>query len=271
MTAAVRAGRAAAVRPVPARAHRDAADDPGPRADDAAASAAAVRLRDRRGQRGGLPRSPGRRRLHRDLHPEDRRVGHRRRRERLPHRLLRAARLPGAVAAVLQAGDGRRVRARLRGRPGLPGRAPRHRPPPGTVHEPGRRAWLHHRPLRRDAGLPGRRRRHGRFSTGTGWLSHALARRDAADGASRDPAYPLRGARWQCCPRATGEDVTGEDDLAPAHERWLVRVGRARARQRAAVRDRLPADEQAVLHPPGPGAAAATPTASTCCSAAPRS
>ena len=60
--AAVRAGRAAAVRPVPARPHRHAADDPGPRADDAAASAAAVRLRDRRGQRRGLSRRAGRRR-----------------------------------------------------------------------------------------------------------------------------------------------------------------------------------------------------------------
>ena len=47
------------------------------------------------------------------------------------HRLLRAARLPGPVPAVLQAGHGRRVRAGLRGRAGVPGRAARHRPAPG--------------------------------------------------------------------------------------------------------------------------------------------
>ena len=68
---------------------------------------------------------------------------HRERRERLRGRLLRPARLPGPVAAVLQADDGRRLRAGLRGGAGLPGRAARHRPPPRAVHEPRRRARLH--------------------------------------------------------------------------------------------------------------------------------
>ena len=41
--------------------------------------------------------------------------------------------LPRADAAVLQADDGRRVRAGLRGRAGVPRRAARHRPPPRRV------------------------------------------------------------------------------------------------------------------------------------------
>ena len=39
--------------------------------------------------------------------------------------------------------------------PGIPRRAARHRPAPGRVHQPGRRARLHHRPLRRDGGTAG--------------------------------------------------------------------------------------------------------------------
>ena len=55
--------------------------------------------------------------------------------------------------------------------------------------------------------------------------------------------------------QATGEDVTGEPDLAPAHERWLCEWSRARARQRPPLRHRLPAGEQAVLYLPRPGGA----------------
>ena len=64
---------------------------------------------------------------------------------------------------------------------------------PGPVHQPGRRARLHHRPLRRDDGLPRRRRGHGRFGTGTGLHQPCeLLGADAAVGASADPAHPFR-------------------------------------------------------------------------------
>ncbi len=159
---------AASVRPVPAGPDRGAADDPGPRAHDSAAPAAASRIPDRRGQRSRLPRRPRPGRIHRDLHAEDRRLRYRGRCQRVQRRLLRPARLPRSVAAVLQAGDGRRVRAGLRGRAGVPRRAARHRPAPSAVHEPGRRARVHHRPLRRDGRMPGGCRGHGRFRLGTG-------------------------------------------------------------------------------------------------------
>ena len=94
--------------------------------------------------------------LHRDADTQDRRQLDRVRRERVRPRLLRAAGLPRAVAAVLQAGAGRRVRAGLRGRPGVPGRAARHGPAPGGVRLARRRAGLHPRPPRR-AGRAARR------------------------------------------------------------------------------------------------------------------
>ena len=50
---------------------------------------------------------------------------------------------PGAEPAVLQADDGRRVRAGLRGRPGVPCRAPRHGSAPGGVRVARRRDGLH--------------------------------------------------------------------------------------------------------------------------------
>ncbi len=61
-------------------------------------------------------------------------VGDRERRERLRARLLRPPGVPRPVAAVLQAAHGRRLRAGLRGRAGVPGRAARHRAAPGAVH-----------------------------------------------------------------------------------------------------------------------------------------
>ena len=66
--------------------------------------------------------------LHRDADAEDRRCGDRERCERLPDRLLRPTRVPRTVSAVLQADAGRCIRAGLRGRSGLSGRAARHHP-----------------------------------------------------------------------------------------------------------------------------------------------
>ena len=128
--AAIRPGPAAALRPVPADGHRHPAHDLGPRAGQPAAPAAARAFRDQRRRRRRVPRRPGRSRLHRDQHAQDRRVGHRVGGERVRPRLLRPGRLPGAVAAVLQAGHGRGVRARLRDR--LPPSGPSRTTPPAT-------------------------------------------------------------------------------------------------------------------------------------------
>ena len=67
--------------------------------------------------------------------------------------------------------------------------------------------------------------------------------------------------------RATGEPVVGEPDLAPARRAVAGGVGRARARLRLPVRERLPDGEAAVLHAPRPGPSRRSRTASTCSSA----
>ena len=122
------------------------------RAGRAAASGRARALpADRAWRSPAFRRSARRARLHGDPDAEDRRGRDRGRRERLPRRLLRARRLPRAEPAVLQADDGRRLRARLRGRPGLPRRAARHGAPPRRVRLARRRARLHPRPPRRHA------------------------------------------------------------------------------------------------------------------------
>ncbi len=149
---------APAVRPLPARGHGVTADDPRPRSGGVAASFAEGALRRVRGRCAGLSVHFGRHGVHGGAHAEDRGVGDRVGRERVRHRLLRPSRLPRAVAAVLQAGAGRRVRTRLRGRPGLPRRAARHRPPPRAVHQPGRRTGVR----------PGPPRRHGRPARSAG-------------------------------------------------------------------------------------------------------
>ena len=132
-------------------------------------------------------------RLRRDLHAEDRRLGDRGRRQRLRHRLLRPRGVPGPEPAVLQADHGRRLRAGLRGRPGLPRRAPRHAAPP----EPVRLARL------RDGVHPGPHDGDGRpRPTCSGRCSQAIREQaadavalldlNAARGARRDPVDPLR-------------------------------------------------------------------------------
>ena len=104
--------------------------------------------------------------LHRDAHAQA--DGHRVRvgRGGVRGRLLRPQGLPGAVAAVLQAGGDRgRRRPGLRGRPGLPGRAVVHRAARDRVHRGGRGAGLDRRGRGRD-GLRGAdaRARAGRGS-----------------------------------------------------------------------------------------------------------
>ncbi len=131
-----RPGRIAAVRPLPAVGGGQPADDPRPRTGRAPASAARGRPPDRcRGARR-LPARAGRAVVRRNRHPEDRRYGDRKRRQRLSPRLLRPPGLSGAVAAALQADHGRRVRAGVRGRQGVPGRAQRHRSAPRRIHVP---------------------------------------------------------------------------------------------------------------------------------------
>ena len=117
-------------RPDPRRL---AADPARPRAGAVAPPGPARPVGARRRLAARLPVHPRRAGLHRGRDPEARRVGDRVGRQRLRRRLLRAAGLPRAEPAVLQAAAGRRLRAGLRGRAGLPRRAARHRPPPRGV------------------------------------------------------------------------------------------------------------------------------------------
>ena len=163
---------------------------------------------------------------------------------------------------------GRRVRAGLRGRAGVPGRAARHRAAPGAVHLARRRARLHHRPPRRDGGAAGRGRRHGGRGAGTGAVPRCdLLGVDVACRARRDPGDALRRRAGAVSPRTAEGPARRAGPRARARA-VAVGVGAARARQRVPVRHRLPDGEAAVLHPPRPGAGPATRTASTCCSAA---
>ena len=119
--------------------------------------------------------------------------------------------LPGPVPAVLQAADGRGLRAGLRGRAGVPGRAARHRPAPGPVHVARRRARLHRRPPRRDGGAARRRGRHDATRS-----REPAARRRGARRCRRRSRRCTSPRRWRSPARPTDEP-----DLAPAHERAL--------------------------------------------------
>ena len=214
------------------------------------------------GTRAGGPRGSSRRpacaasattldaaRLHRGAHPQARRLGHRERRERLRGRLLRPAGVPRPEPAVLQAGAGRGLRAGLRGRAGVPGRAARHRAPPRGVRL---------------------------ASTSSSASSRTTATciavlRDVVAGHGRGGARARRPRRSSCsastcpwCRRSSRSlhfrealEIAGapadEPDLAPAHERALGEWAQARARQRLRRRRGLPDREPGVLQPPGPG------------------
>ena len=143
-------------------AERRAADAARPRAGGLAAPGAEGAVGAGRGLAARVPRHARRGRVHRDPDAQVRGVRDRVGRQRLRGRLLRPAGVPRAEPAVLQAADGRRLRAGLRGRPGVPGRAARHRAPPGRVRLARRRARLHRRPPRRARGAARRGRRHGR-------------------------------------------------------------------------------------------------------------
>ena len=121
-------------RAVAAHPERQPADHARPRRRHLAAPAPAGQVGARGRQPQGLPLHPRRGRVHRDRHSQARGVGHRERRQRVRRRLLRQTRVPRPEPAVLQAGAGRGVRARVRGRAGVPRRAARHGPAPGAVH-----------------------------------------------------------------------------------------------------------------------------------------
>ncbi len=141
-----RAGAAAAHGAVAPDLRRRPADAPRPRRGDPAPPPAPGGLAARERVDGGLPLGAGSARLHRDRDAQARRHGHGVGCQRLHRRLLRAHRLPRAEPAALQADARRGLRARLRGRTGLPCRAARHRAPPRAVHLARRRARLHPRP-----------------------------------------------------------------------------------------------------------------------------
>ena len=196
-------------------------------------------------------------------------IGHRGRRQRLHARLLRPPGLPGAEPAVLQADHGRRLRARLRGRAGLPRRAARHAAPPQRVRQPRRRAGLHRGPLHRDGDAARRARRHARRRCASAappsWRCWASTLPEVP---AEIPHIHFAEAQ-ELISRLHGEDVRGEPDLAPQDERWLGEWARARARQRLPVRHRLPDAQAAVLHASRIRRGPSTRTRSTCSSAAP--
>ena len=134
------------------------------------------------------------------------------------------------------------LRAGLRGGPGLPRRAARHRAAPRRVPLPRRRARLHRGPPRRAAPCcarcwPGwsprspRRRRGGAYG------------RPAAGRARGDPRHPLRR-------RARPRRRTGRRARPGSRARARARgVGDRRARVATSRRRGLPDGEAAVLHP----------------------
>ena len=201
--------------------------------------------------------------LHRDPDPEDRGLGDRVRRQRVRARLLRPTGVPRPEPAVLQADDGRRLRARLRGRAGVPGRAARHRPPPGRVRLARRRARLH------------------RATTGTCWRccgrsSPGWSTRCTSTPAARSSGCPSSDcrrcrtrSRCSTSPRRSRWSArrADEPDLAPEHERALGEWALAEHGSDFVAVDGLPDAQAAVLHPPAARRTRAGRTASTCCSA----
>ncbi len=193
-----------------------------------------------------LPLHARRTRVHRGRHSQGGGYGDRVGGERVPGRLVRAGGVPRPEPAVLQAAAGRRLRAGLRGRPGVPRRAARHRPPPRGVPLARRRARLHPRPPRGAGGAAGRARRHGRGGSVRGGVGRQRGR-VAAGGARRDPGHPLR--RRARARRGTGRRA-GPGTGARAGPRCLGARG---ARQRLPRRRGLPDGQAAVLHAPAAG------------------
>ncbi len=124
--------------------------------------------------------------------------------------------VPRPEPAVLQAGAGRGLRARLRGRAGVPRRAARHGAAPGGVREPGRRARLHRGPPRGDPG-----------ASATSWPAWSrpcttyaapAVERLAIDVPVVPEEIPLLHFREALEIAGAPAD---EPDLAPAHERAL--------------------------------------------------
>ncbi len=152
--------RDAAATPQQAPDQGQPAHAAGPRRRRQPPSGPACGLPAGRRRHGRLSGHAERARLHRDPDAQDRRLSHRERQQRLPARLLRPAGLPGAEPPVLQADHGRRLRARLRGRAGLPRRAARHHPPRQRVRQPGRGVRLHREPLHGDGAGARRDRRY---------------------------------------------------------------------------------------------------------------
>ena len=179
------AGGDATRRAVATHPQRRAADAAGPRPGHLAAPRPEGEVGARGGDAARVPEHARRGELHRDPDAQVRRLCDRVRRERLPGRLLRPAGVPRAEPAVLQAADGGRLRAGLRGRAGVPGRAARHRAPPRRVRLPRRRARVHPRPPRRAGRAARRAGRHG--------LRHPRVRR------VRGRARPAPTCPW--CPK----------------------------------------------------------------------
>ena len=67
---------------------------------------------------------------------------------------------------------------------------------------------------------------------------------------------------------ATGDDLSGEPDLAPAHEQWLGEWARREHGSDFLFVPGYPMAKRPFYTHPEPGAAASSRTASTCCSAA---
>ena len=137
-------GQRPAGEPVAGRAAR-------PSHAGAAHPQAAGRVQGAGDHRRGLRAPSARRGVHGDQDRQADRQWHRGRHRPVRGALLRPRRVPGAVAAALQAGDGRRrAGAGVRDRPCLPGGEARHPPPPERVRVARRGDGLHRQRARPD-------------------------------------------------------------------------------------------------------------------------
>ena len=219
---------------------------------------AALRIVGGRGRPGSGPTLDARR-LRRDPHAEDRRLGDRVRGERVRARLLRPARRtwPSRRSSTSRRWSASSSGSTRSGRCSGPSRTT----PPGT--------WPQYTSLDAELGFIADHR-------DVMAVLRDVAGRDAGRRVGRG------GAGRRRCPKVPAEipavhfaealrdrrgDPADEPDLAPAHERALGEWALREHGSDFVFVTGYPMAQAAVLHPPGPGATRLLATASTCCSA----
>ena len=190
--------------------------------------------------------------------PQAGRVRDRERRQRLRGRLLRPPGVPRPEPAVLQAAAGRGLRARLRGRAGVPRRAARHGAAPRGVRLARRRARLHRGPPRRRRLSARRGRRHGRRGPRARRAGRRAARHRAAAWCPRS-SRSLHFREALADRRRTGRRARPR----PGARARAGRVGEAEHGSDFVVVEGYPTAQPRVLQPPRPGRPALVAVAST--------